>query len=58
MPKMTNIELKLITDSDMVTFFKKVPRGGISYIFNIYSKVNNKNLKPYDPKQESKHSIY
>ena len=25
---------------------------------NIYSKTNNKYLKPYDPKQESKHITY
>ena len=29
-----------------------------SYISNRYSKPNNKYLKSYDPKQESKHIIY
>ena len=33
-------------------------RGGVSYISNRYSKVNNKYLKSYDQKQESKHIIY
>ena len=33
-------------------------RGGVSYISNNYSKANNKYLKFYDPKQESKHIIY
>ena len=33
--------------------------GGVSYISNKYSKVNNKYLKEeQDPKQESKHIIY
>ena len=36
----------------------KGTRGGISYISNRYSKANNKYLKSYDPKQESKHIIY
>ena len=27
-------------------------------MFNRYSKANNKYLKSYDPKQESKHIIY
>ena len=33
-------------------------RGGVSYISNRYSQANNKYLKHYDPKQESKHIIY
>ena len=33
-------------------------RGGVSYISNRYSKANNKYLKSYDPKQESKHIAY
>ena len=32
--------------------------GEVSYISNKYSKANNKYLKSYDPKQESKHIIY
>ena len=34
-------------------FFEKGTRGAISYIFNRYSKVNNKYLKSYDPIQET-----
>ena len=37
---------------------RKGTRGGISYIPNRYSKANNKYLKSYDPKRESKHFIY
>ena len=33
-------------------------KGGISDISNRYSKANNKYLKSYNPKQESKHIIY
>ena len=33
-------------------------RGGISYISKRYDKFNNKYLKRYEPKQESKYIIY
>ena len=55
MLKMTKIKLELIPDPDMNIFFEK---GAISYISNRYSKANNKYLKSYDPKQESKYIIY
>ena len=58
MLKMTKIELELVPDPDMYILFEKGTRGGISYISNRYSKPKNKYLKSYDPKQESKHTIY
>ena len=54
MLKMT-VVLELIPDSHMYIFLGKGMRGEISYISNRYSKANNKHLKSYDPKQESKH---
>ena len=42
----------------MFIFFEKGTRGRIYYISNRCSKDNNKYLKSYDPKQESKHIIY
>ena len=57
MLKITKIELELIPDPDMYIFFEKGTRGRISHISNIYSKANNKYLKSYDPKQESKYHI-
>ena len=57
MLKMRKIKLELVTDPDMYIFFEKTTRGGNSYISNRYSKTNNKYLKSYDPKRESKHII-
>ena len=42
----------------MYVLFEKSSRGGISHIFNRYSKANNKYLKSYDPKEEPKHITY
>ena len=58
MLNMTKVELELISDLDMYIFFEKGMRGGVSYISDRYKKANNKYLKSYDPKQESKHIIY
>ena len=63
---MTKFKLEFISDPDMYIFFEKgmrggfsyISRGGFSYVSNRYSKANNKYLKSYDPKQESKHIIY
>ena len=53
---MTKIGLRLIPD--MYILFEKGTRSGISYISNICTKANNKYLKCYVPKQESKDIIY
>ena len=58
MLKMTKIKLVLNSDPNMYIFFEKGTRGGISYISNRYTKADNKYLKSYDSKQESKHIIY
>ena len=55
---MTKIKLEVILDIGMYLFFEKAIRGGVSYIYKRYSKTNDKCLKSYDPKQESKHIIY
>ena len=58
MLKKTKTALELILNPYMDIFFEKSTRGGISYISNRYSKANNKYLKSYDLKQESKHIKY
>ena len=45
-------------DPHIYVFFEKYARGKISRISNSSSKANNKYLKSYDTKQESKHIIY
>ena len=58
MLKIAKVELELIPDADLHIYFEKPTRGRVSYISNRYSNANNKYLKSYDPKQESKHIIY
>ena len=58
MLNMTKVKIEFTSDPEMYIFFEKGMRGGVSYISNRYSKANNKYLKSYDPKQESKHIIY
>ena len=41
-----------------VFVFWKSIRSGVSYVSMTYKKANNKYLKFYDPKQESKQIIY
>ena len=55
---MTKIKLELISDPDLYMFFEKGMSSGVSYISNRYIKANNKYLKSYDPKEESKYIIY
>ena len=56
--KMTEIELELISDTDMHLFIEKGMRGGISYIAKSYSEANNKCMKCYDSSEESKFIMY
>ena len=58
MVKLTKFELELVIDPDMYILFQKGTRGGTSYIYNRYSKTNNKYLKSYDSKKASKHITY
>ena len=57
MLNMTKMKPELITDPDMFIVFERGVRSGVSYRYR-YSKANNRYLKSYDPKQESKQIIY
>ena len=58
MLKMTGIELKLISDTDMHLFVEKGMRGSISYIAKRHSKANNKYTENYDSSQKSLFIMY
>ena len=47
MLKMTDVEFKKISDTEMYLFIEKGLRGGISYIAKKHSKANNKYMKNY-----------
>ena len=52
------VELELISDANMYFLFEKGIREEVSYSSKRYHPVNNKYLKCYDLKQESKHIIF
>ena len=56
--KMTKVNLELLTDADMYTFFERSIRGGISQISKRYAKANNPNCDTYDPLKPITHLIY
>ena len=57
MLRITKYELVFISNTGMYLFLEKGMRGGVSYISKRYNKANNKYLKSYDSKQESKYII-
>ena len=56
--KMTDIQLELLNDVNMLLMFEKGIRGGISIISNRYGEANNKYMKDYDKNKDSKYLMY
>ena len=48
MLNMAKVELELISNIGMHLFFEKSMRGGVSYVFERYSKAGNRYLKSFD----------
>ncbi|KAB0790197.1 hypothetical protein PPYR_15471, partial [Photinus pyralis] len=58
MLKKTDVELELLTDIDMLHFFKRGIRGGVSTCTKRKAIANNKFLPNYDPSKPSSFIIY
>ena len=57
--KMTNINLELLSDLDMLLMFEKGIRGGISMISNRYGEANNKYMSQgFNRNKLKKHLMY
>ena len=57
--KMTDIDLELLSDPNMLLMFEKGIRGGISIISNRYGEANNKYmLKGFNKNKPSKYLMY
>ena len=56
--KMTDIQLELLSDPDMLLMFEKGIRGGISIISNRYGEANNKYMKSFNRKKLKKFLVY
>ena len=55
---LTNVELELLTDYDMLLMVEEGIRGGICHAIHRYAKANNKYIKDYYENKESSYIQY
>lgn len=58
MLKITNVQLELLTDYDMLMFFENGIRGGICQAVKRYTKSNNKFMSGYNASEPLSWLIY
>ena len=51
--KKKEVELGLVTDTDMLPMIQKGIKGGICHVIHRYAKANNKYMKNYDEDEKS-----
>ena len=56
--KKTEVNLKLLTNFDMLWMVEKESRGGICHAIHTYAKANNKYMKNYDKSKDSSYIQY
>ena len=56
--KITNINLELLSETNMLLMFEKGIRGGISMISNRYGEANNKYMDRYNKNKLNKYLMY
>ena len=58
MLKMTEVKLELLKDVDQLLMVEKGIRGGNANVFKRFAKANNKYMKNFDVKQDSRFLVY
>ena len=56
--KKMEIELKLLTDIDMLVMVEKAIRGEMCHAIHCYTKANKNYMKDYEPSKESSYLMY